>query len=323
MILIVTLNPLLERRFLFDSIRLGKVNRSNYDSLAAGGKGINVSLQLKKLGLRSFNFLFSGGANGKLYRELIKNSGLEFTHIQIKSETRHAAIIVSEEKKQITSFFSVNPDVSGIEVDEFKIKLDKMIQNCEVVVFSGSSPCKEADSIIPYGINLANKYDKISICDTYGQHLKQCIDSSPTMLHNNFNEVETSLNIKLENEIDIQNFLSHCYSKGIKRTFLTNGGGEFYASNFDYVYKIDPIKIVEIDATGSGDCFVAGIIYGWINSDVFEDSLKFSTALAGINAARLSVAEVELDEINNYKTQVLLNPVGKRAKTIDDSPHEI
>lgn len=323
MILIVTLNPLLERQFRFSKINLGSVNRSNLSSLSVGGKGLNVSRQLTKLGLRSFNFFFSGGSNGKIFRELLKNSGLDFSHVQTKSETRHAAVIISEDEKLVTSYFSENPEVTQAEIDEFKNKLDKMIQNCEVVVFSGSSPCKLTDEIIPFGISLANKYDKISICDTYGQHLNQCIDSCPTIIHNNFNEVETSLNIKLENEIDIQKFLSHCYKKGIKRTFLTNGGGEFYASNFDYNYRISPLKINEFDSTGSGDCFVAGIVYGWINSDVFEDTLKFSTALAGINASKFSVADVGMKEIQDRKDEVQIYPVGKKTKTIDDSPHEI
>ncbi|MDY0082103.1 MAG: PfkB family carbohydrate kinase [Ignavibacteriaceae bacterium] len=323
MILIVTLNPLLERRFLLDKINFGSVNHCNFSSIALGGKGLNVSRQLKKLGIKSFNFFFSGGANGKLFRELAKNSGLEFTHVQTKSETRHAAVIIAEEKKQVTTFFSENSEITESEANEFKSKLDKMIQNCEVVVFAGSSPSETTNPIFPYGIRLANKYDKISICDTYGQHLKECIESSPTMIHNNFNEIETSLKIKLQTENNVREFLNGCYKKDIKRVFLTNGNKEFYASNFDYHYKIYPINISESDATGSGDCFTAGVIYEWMISEVFEETLKYSTALAGLNASKFSVAEIEPEEIYNYKDQARISAVGKKAKIIDDSPHEI
>src|SRR5690606_34309427 len=112
MILIVTLNPLLERQFLFSKINFGSVNRSNLSSLAVGGKGLNVSRQLKRLGMKSFNFFFSGGANGKLFRELLKSSELDFTHVQTRADTRHAAVIVSEEEKQVTSFFSENSEIA-------------------------------------------------------------------------------------------------------------------------------------------------------------------------------------------------------------------
>ena len=323
MILIVTLNPLLERRFAYQNISLGNINRNAITSIAVGGKGINVSRQLKKLGIKSFNYFFSGGNDGKIFRDILKKDDFDFSFVATKSETRNAAVIISEQEKNVTSYFSENFNILQNEADEFKSKLDKMIQNCEIVVFSGSSPCKETDSIIPFGIELANKYDKISICDTYGSSLKDCIDATPTIIHNNYVEVENSFNLKLDNEEAILAFINNLYKKNIKRVFLTNGSNNFYASNFDYFYKVKPIQIQSVDATGSGDSFVAAIVKGWVNSDVFEDTLKYSTALAGLNAATFNVSLVDGLEANRFKDKVEIYPVGKKTKTIDDSPREI
>ncbi len=323
MILIITLNTLLERRFSYEQVSLGKVNRNAVTKISAGGKGINVSRQLKKLGVKSYNYFFSGGTNGKIYRDTLKNEGLDFSFISTKSETRHAAVITSEKDKAVSTFFSEDPQIFQNEVDEFKSKLDKMIQNCEIVIFSGSSPLTETDSIIPYGIELANKYDKVSICDTYGKHLQNCIDAAPTMIHNNLSEIKNSLAKSFNDEKSVADFLIGLYRKGIKRTYLTNGSNNFYASNFDYIYKIKPLEIQEFDATGSGDSFVAGLINCWINSDFFEDSLKFATAIAGLNAATFDVSNVSLEDVIKFKDKVEILPVGKKTKTIDDSPREI
>ena len=323
MILIVTLNPLLEKRFSHSRISLGVVNRNCNLNYAAGGKGINVSRQLKNFGLNSFNFFFAGSNNGKLFREIIKKEGLEFSFIPIKDETRESAIIISEEDKQITSCFTPDPEISLNEVEELKTKLDKMIQNCEIVIFAGSSPSEAAQSIIPFGIQLANKYDKISICDTYGSNLKECLDSAPTIIHNNLNEIESSLKIKLDSENAILNFMEELNKKDVKRIYLTNGANEFYASNFNYKYKVKPIIINSIDSTGSGDCFVASITNSWINGEVFEESLKTATAAAGINSASFDVCNVSQDEISELKGNVQIFSIGKKMKLIDDSPHEI
>lgn len=323
MILIITLNPLLERRFTYEQIGVGNVNRNAVTKISAGGKGINVSRQLKNLGVKSYNYFFSGGTNGKIYRDKLKSEELDFSFISTKSETRHAAVIISEKDKTISSYFSEDPKITQIEVDEFKLKLDKMIQNCEVVIFSGSSPSTEADSIIPYGIELANKYDKVSICDTYGKHLQSCIAAAPTMIHNNLSEIKYSPDISNGDEEVIVDYLNYLYHKGIKRTYLTNGSNNFYASNFDYIYKVKPLDILEVDATGSGDSFVAGLVYCWINSDLFENSLKFATAIAGLNAATFDVSSVNLQDVIKFKEKIEILPVGKKAKTIDDSPREI
>ena len=192
-----------------------------------------------------------------------------------------------------------------------------MIQNCDVVIFSGSSPCDEADTIIPDGIELANKYDKVSVCDTYGKHLQSCIDAEPTIIHNNLYEITISLGKNLISETSIIDFLNYLYSKNIKRAFLTDGSNNFYASNFNYIYNIKPLEVQDIDSTGSGDCFVAGLIHSWINSDVFEDSIKYATSVAGLNAASFDVSNVNPEEAIKLKNRVEIFPVGKKTKTIE------
>lgn len=322
MILIITLNPILERRFYYPSVTEGKVNRNGKVLFQAGGKGLNVSRQLKKFGIDSYNLFFSGGNDGKILRDCLKKEELQFTSVHIEAETRQAAVIISQNNKKVTSFFSENPTVTDKEVDEMKSRIEKMILNCEMVVISGSSPSPNADKLIAFTIKLANELDKISVCDYYGNNFDEVINSSPTILHNNFNEVEESLNIKLQNEKQITDFLNTLYQKGIKRAFLTNDGNEFYAQNFDYRYKIFPPKINSIDSTGSGDAFVAAIIYAWRNGFVFEDSLKFATACGALNAESFEVCLVAIDDIISLKEKVKIEPIGKKMKIIDDSPHQ-
>lgn len=322
MILIITLNPLLERRFYFHKINYEAVNRNGKVVFQAGGKGINVSRQLKQFGIDSYNLFFSGGNDGKIYRDVIKQEGLQFSSVHINSETRQAAVVVSESDKKVLYFFSENPVITKSEVDEMKTRIQKMIINCEMVVVCGSSPSSIADEIVPFTISLANELDKVSIIDYYGSNLNDVINSAPTMLHNNFNEMEISLGVKLKSEQDIQDLFTLLYSKGIKRVFLTNGEKEFYAQNFDYRYKVIPPKVDSIDSTGSGDAFVAGIIYSWKNGYVFDESLKFATACGALNSSSFEVCKITLQEILSLKDNVVIQSIGKRMKIIDDSPHQ-
>nr|MDA3859658.1 PfkB family carbohydrate kinase [Melioribacteraceae bacterium] len=181
-------------------------------------------------------------------------------------------------------------------------------------------PNKEAASIITYGIELANELDKTSILDTYGEHLQECINAKPTLLHNNVEELESSLNIKLDNEDKKVNFLKELYEKGIKLAFITNGAKATYASKFDFIYKIQSQKVKAIDATGSGDAFVAGIAYGLEKALVFDEFLRIASALGGINATCWDVCMVTLKDIQEIVNTVTVKPIGKKLKLIDDSP---
>ncbi len=320
MILTVTINPLLERRFSYKSIEIGGHNRGGVERVNAGGKGINVSRQLNILDVDNLAFTFLGGTNGKTLRDVITGEGIKISAVKTAFETREAAVIIEETSQSVTTYFSENSKISSREVDEFKTKLEKMIQNCEIVIFSGSSPCPETDSIFPYGLKLAHDFDKISICDTYGEHLKSCISASPTILHNNVDEVEKSLTCTLRNENEKIEFLDEMYNNGIKQVYLTDGSNPTYASNFDFHFKVENPEIKTVDPTGSGDSFTAGISYGWHKNLTFEDSLIFASSMGIVNASRIEISDVKLHEIDKYKNSVKLFPIGKKMKTVDVTP---
>ena len=320
MILTITLHPLLEKRLTYNVITSGSSHRNPKEELKSGGKGINVCRQLNKFGIKNLAFTFLGGNNGKIIKHLLSEERIDFTFVQTKNETRYSVVTIDNENRKATSFFGPDYFILPEEAEEFKLKLEKIIVNCEIVVFSGSSPSKETDSIFPFGIEIANRYDKISVCDTYGRHLKDCINQSPTVLHNNIFELEQSLKISLTTEIEKLNFLDHLYSKGIKQSFITNGKDDVYASNFDYHYKAENLKIEEVDSTGSGDSFVAGIVYGLYKDKTFEESLSFASALGSLNALTFDVCNIPFDEAEKVAGQIKISTVGKKIKTIDVTP---
>ena len=320
MVLTVTINPLLERRYYYPDINLSSVNRNGVVFLKAGGKGINVSRQLNKLNISNIALLFTGGTNGKLFRDSLRSEGINFSDIRIKNETRESAIIVNEATNEVYSFFGANSSVSTTEVNEFIIKMEKAIATCEIVVFSGSSPCNEADEIFSKGIEVANKLDKISICDTYGKPLQKCLNASPTIVHNNVEEIQKSLGLTLNNEADQIKLLEMLYARGVKQAYITSANEQFYASNFDFHYKVTLPEINAVDSTGSGDAFVVGVAFGWHNKLTFEQQLRLASALGACNAKSVEVCDIEMQEANSLVEKIQIEALGKRLKEINDTP---
>jgi 1-phosphofructokinase family hexose kinase len=320
MILTVTLNPLLERRFIYNRIKINAENRYGKIILKAGGKGINVSRQLNRLGIQTIALTFTGGTNGKLLKEILRNEGIHFSNVQTSEETREAAIIIETDETKLSTFFSENFSVSQSERDSFISKMEKMISNCEIVVFAGSSPCETTHDVFIKGIEIANKLDKVSICDTYGSHLVSCLEASPTVIHNNVKEINSSLNISLKTESEKLSLLDYLYSKGIKQTFITDGPKSFYSSNFDFHYKVTVPEITAADSTGSGDSFIAGLAYGWHNKLTFEQQLVFAAALGVCNAKAFETSEVEKADAINMSRNIYFEPAGKKLRLINDKP---
>lgn len=320
MVLTVTINPLLEKRFTVESIQAGKTLRADSECFYAGGKGINVSRQLNKLGVKNQALLFAGGSNGKILRRILTEEQIDFSIVNTKSETRQASIIIENTPQRMTSIIGKNQELQKAEAEEFKTRLKKMMPNSSVVVFSGSSPDVLSDDIFSYGIKLANDLDKMVILDTYGRHLKSCLDNSPMVVHNNVDEIRTSLGIKLESHEDKIEFIRSLNDKGIKIVFLTDGKNATIASKFGFHYQINNPDITEADSTGSGDAMVAGIIYGLEKSMVFDEFAAYASALGAANALRLDACNVSPGEVTALLEKVNIMPIGKKMKIIDDSP---
>lgn len=320
MILTVTLNPLLEFRLTYESVGLCRSHRNPMEEYQAGGKGINVSRQLNLLSIPNIAFTFLGGTNGKKIKNLLEEEKINYSSIHTRNESRAGTVVISRSPITVTNFFGRDTIINENEITEFIVKLEKMISNCEMVVFSGSSPTEEASGIFVEGINIANSKDKISVLDTYGTHLKDCIEASPTIIHNNVYELESSLNSSFQSEKEKIDLLNFFYSKGIKQSFITDGDKDTYAANFDFHYIVKNPSIEYVDATGSGDAFVAGLVYGLHHNFVFEEYLSIASALGAANASTTNVCKVEFHEIESYKKEVKIHHIGKKIKMIDDSP---
>lgn len=319
MILTVTLNPLLEKNLYFKSTTSDN-NRAYKEDYSAGGKGINISRQLNLLGIQNHAITFLGGANGKKLRSSLEKEKISFSAVSSKSETREATLIFDDEKKNLKTYFGLNSEISESEINQFLQKLEKAVINSSIVIFSGSLPTAECSIIVEKGIELCNKYDKVSILDSYGGQLETLLDKGPTVVHNNLRELESSLSLNLSNEENISNLLDGLYSKGIKLAFLTAGKGDTFAAKSDFHYRISNPKIVEKNPTGSGDAFVAGLIYGLEKSLIFNDFVKLASAFGAQNASTWDVCKVPLEEAKNLAHDVTITEIGKKIKLIDDSP---
>lgn len=319
MVLTVTLNPLLEKKLYFKNLTKNSARAYKQEYLA-GGKGINVSRQLNVLGIKNLALTYLGGYNGKRLRHVLEKENINFSAVSSKSETREADLVFDESTDKLFTYFGTNSFITDHEIDEFIKKMEKAIINSSIVLFSGSLPNVETSKIIERGIELCNKYDKISILDSYGEKLPDQIKKQPTIIHNNLKEIRSSLSFPAESENEIREVLNYFYDHKVKLAFLTSGQNDTFASKADFHYRISVPSIDEKDPTGSGDAFVSGIIYGLEKSEIFNDFVKFATALGAVNAQRHDVCNVSVKECENLIGSIDIQEIGKKIKLIDDSP---
>ena len=88
MIYTVTFNPSLDYIIRVENLRLGVINRTYYENILPGGKGINVSIVLKNLGHESTALGFMAGFTGREIAARLEKFGVASDFIEVKEGLR-------------------------------------------------------------------------------------------------------------------------------------------------------------------------------------------------------------------------------------------
>lgn len=84
MIYTVTFNPSLDYIVSVNGFELGKTNRTDSELLLPGGKGINVSIVLKNLGIDNTALGFMAGFTGEEIQRRVEEIGVKADFISIE-----------------------------------------------------------------------------------------------------------------------------------------------------------------------------------------------------------------------------------------------
>ena len=81
MIYTITLNPSLDVAVEVSDLKPGRVNRTDAEALYPGGKGINVSIMLTRLGIENQAWGFSAGFTGEQIEAMLLREGCDAAFI--------------------------------------------------------------------------------------------------------------------------------------------------------------------------------------------------------------------------------------------------
>jgi 1-phosphofructokinase len=140
MIYTVTLNPAMDKTAIVPNLTLDAVNRITELRQDPGGKGINVSKVIKKLGGTSNAMALLGGNTGKALRAMLLDAEIDVVAFEVEGETRTNLKIVDPENDTHTDINEPGPVVNEEILDAMLKNLEAKIDVGDIVVMSGSLP---------------------------------------------------------------------------------------------------------------------------------------------------------------------------------------
>ena len=294
MIYTVTCNPALDYVIKTYDLALGKVNRSNYEKIHCGGKGINVSIVLQRLGIPSVALGFVAGFTGKEIEEGVKQQNIhtDFIHLQ-EGMSRINVKIKAEEETEINA---QGPQVHDEELALLYQKIDALKEG-DVLVLAGSIPATlPADLYEQMMKRLADKKIEV-VVDATKELLKKVLPFHPFLIKPNHHELGELFGTVFHTEEEMIEAAKKLQQMGARNILVSMAAkGSIFLSEEGEVYKIAAPDGKAVNSVGAGDSMVAGFLASYTKEQDYEKALRYASATGSATALSEGLAHKELVE---------------------------
>lgn len=305
MVYTLTLNPSLDYVMTVENLNSDKINRSSAEELYYGGKGINVSAVLTRLGVETTALGFAGGMTGKMLCEIMRRDGICNNFISLSGgNTRINVKLKSDNETEINA---VGPQISDEELNQLFEKLEQ-IQNGDTLVLAGSVPQSLPDDIYAQIMSHLCGKDICFAVDTTGNQLVSSLKYKPFLIKPNNLELGEIFGKKLTNTDEIIKYGKKLQSMGAQNVIVSCGGdGAVLITQNEGVYTAKAVKGKVISTVGCGDSTVAGFIAGKIRGYSLLKSFQLSVACGAATAFSEHLATT--DKINEMLSLIPLTQI--------------
>ncbi|MGN0641135.1 MAG: 1-phosphofructokinase [Oscillospiraceae bacterium] len=287
MIYTVTFNPAVDLVVHADEVKIGLTNRSKSEEIYFGGKGINVSLVLKELGIRSRALGFVAGFTGAAIENSLVERGIDadFVHLE-KGFSRINVKIKSGEETELNGR---GPKIPEKSLQELLKKLDK-IEDGDTLVLAGSIPADLPEDIYEKILERLSGRKIRTVVDATKKLLLNVLKFKPFLVKPNEHELGEMFGVELKTVDEIIEHARKLNEMGASNVLISRAGnGAILLDEHGKTHICGACKGTVKNSVGAGDSMVAGFIAGCEKD--YDYALKLGTAAGGATAFSEGLAE--------------------------------
>lgn len=281
MIYTVTFNPAVDYIVHTGEMKVGGVNRSGKEEIYFGGKGINVSVVLNELGMKSRALGFVAGFTGDAIEKGIAQKGVETDFVHLDSG--FSRINVKIKSGEETELNGQGPVIDENALNELFKKLDKL-EDGDTIVLAGSIPGSMPSDIYERILKYLSKKKIRAVVDATRDLLMNVLKYKPFLVKPNHHELGEIFGVTLKNNGEIAKYAAKLKEMGAQNVLVSMASdGALLLDENGKIHVCGVCQGTVKNSVGAGDSMVAGFIAGVGKGD-FEYALRLGTAAGGATA---------------------------------------
>lgn len=297
MITTVCMNPSFDKTASIDRLVPGDVNRLRSVRVDVGGKGVNVAVVLKRLGVSAHCVGCLGEENSDRFLRMLQKDDLSFHALNVPGEIRTNLKLFDEHEKLITEFNEPGIQLTEDQLEAFLAILSKCSADSNYVVLSGKLPAGCPENT--YQRCMKTLDGKKCVLDTAGESLLHGIKEKPYLIKPNLPEMEAIMKKELRTLRSIRDAALMMIDYGAQNVIVSMGKyGAMFINQDTTLFA--PALMVQVRSTvGAGDAMVGGIMAGLSKGAGLKEAFRFGVA-AG--AASVMTDGTQLLSKNDFET---------------------
>lgn len=294
MVYTLTLNPALDHIIYLSEMKEGGLNRTSREFLEVGGKGINVSLELAELDIKSRTLGFVAGFTGYEIERQLQERGVETDFVWLEKGMSRINVKLKNygsEKITETSLNSDGPDIPDAALMQLFAKLGA-ISDGDVLVLSGSVPSALPNDIYAQILEyLTGKSVKI-VVDTQGEALASTLAYGPFLIKTDLDELGRMFGERPASMLEAAACASNLREMGAGNILISMPEGALFIDENGGTHFCGACKGKVRNTMGTSDAMLAGFLSGVLDDDTDMDyALLLGTAASGATAFSDGIAK--------------------------------
>jgi 1-phosphofructokinase family hexose kinase len=279
----VTLNPALDEAIAIDELTLGTENRCTLDAIDPGGKGINASRVIHRLGRATQVFGFIGGVTGGMLRERLETEGLTLAFDEVEQLTRLNVMLYERASGRRSRLYLPGARVEESQAAALLARLEQRDFG-SIVVLGGSIPPGLPVAVYRDFVRALRALGIRPIVDTSGDALEAVLAARPLLIKPNVEEAQAVLGRPLADDGEVLSAAIELRGRGPEYVVISQGADGAIGVGPEGAWKIIPPAIAACSTVGSGDSMIAGLAVGFNEGRGFVEALRLGTATGAATA---------------------------------------
>lgn len=299
MIYTVTFNPSLDYIVDVNDFQLYRTNRTCAEKMLPGGKGINVSIVLRNLGIDSCALGFTAGFTGTEIQRLLEQTGVHAEFIPIE----HGISRINMKLRTMdgTEINGMGPDISPSALQQLLDKLDTLRAG-DTLVLAGSIPASLPDSIYRTILQRLHGRGVTTVVDATQDLLVNVLEYHPFLIKPNNHELGEIFGVSITSRDEVFPYAKKLQDRGARNVLVSMAGeGAVLLAEDGSFYQTPAPKGKLVNGVGAGDSMVAGFLAGYQMTHQYQDAFYMGVSAGSASAFSENLAtKPEIDAV--YQT---------------------